>query len=253
MTTESSLDGGYAEHQDAAAVRPGHPLRWRRLLVGLGLVHALVVGFSLIAPLLTGQARGETLFSVYFDVNYEGNFPTWWAVVQLAAATTTLSFVAVLARHQRIKGAAAWWILAGMVFLLCLDEGTWLHERLDALAGQFVDVADFTFVWLVFGIPIGLVVLLLAVVSARHLPEGSTRLIVLGIATLLFAAVGLEFVAGEVIRLGAPTAALAVLYHLEEFLELVAGALLLVAPLAAVRTRTAGRSTSFTLMDRSRR
>lgn len=253
MTTDRSPEANPTQHEDRVAERPGHPLRWRRLLFGLGVVHALVVGFSLIAPLLTGQPRGETLFSVYFDVNYEGNFPTWWSVVQLAAATTTLSFVAVLARHQKIKGSAAWWILGALVFVLCLDEGTWLHERLDALATQFVDIADFTFVWLVFGIPIAIAVLVLAIISARHLPEASTRLIVLGIATLLFAAVGLEFVAGELIRLGAPTAALAVLYHLEEFLELVAGSFLLAAPLAAVRTQTTGSSTSFTLLDRSRR
>lgn len=253
MTIESSSDGGPAENEGLSADHPAHALKWRRLLFGLGIVHVLVVTLSFTAPLLTGQPRGETLFSVYVDVNQEGNLPSWWSVAQLAAATTSLLFVAVLARHQRIKGSAAWWILGGLVLLFCLDEGTGLHERMDALVLQFVDVTDFTLVWLVLGIVIAVVVLVLAIISARYLPEKSTRLIVLGVATLLFAAVGLEFVAGELTRLGAPAPVLLVLSHLEEFMELVAGSLLLVAPLAAVRTRTSGHLTSFTLTHRSRR
>lgn len=252
MTTEDS-SGGPAELEGSLAVRSDHPIRWRRLLFGLGVVHLLVVALSLTAPLVTGQGRGETPFSEYFDVNVEGNFPTWWSVAQLAAAATSLLFVAVLAQHQNIKGAAAWWILGALVLLLCLDEGTQLHERLDALVLQFVDVPDDRLIWLVLGIPLAAAVLVLAIISARRLPEESTRLIVLGVATLLFAAIGLEFVTGELVRLGAPTVALDGLTHLEELLELVAGSLLLVAPLAAVRSRTTGGSTSFTLTYRSRR
>lgn len=252
MSTEGS-SGGPAEQEGSLAVQSDHPIRWRRLLFGLGLVDVLVVVMSFITPLLTGQGRGETPFSEFFDVNNGGNFPTWWAVAQLAAAATSLLFVAVMAQHQKIKGAVAWWILGGMVLLFCLDEGTALHERLDALVLQFVEVPDFTFVWLILGVPLAVAVLVLAAISARRLPEKSTRLIVLGVATLLFAAVGLEFVAGELIRLGAPTPALDWLSHLEELVELVAGSLLLVAPLAAVRAQTTGRSTSFTLMYRSRR
>lgn len=255
MTSDSNTGNLLKEDKsplDPVPARMGHSLRWRRLLVGLGVAHMLVVGFSLVSPLLTGEARGQTLLSVYFDVNYEGNFPTWWSVVQLTAATTTLLFAALLARNQKVRGSGAWWILAAMVLLLCLDEGTWLHERLDGIAMQFVDVEDFTFVWLVFGIPVAVLVLVMAVLSARYLPEESTRLIILGVATLVFAGVGLEFAAGELIRLEVPTAVLALVYHLEEFLELVAGALLLVAPLAALRLRAVGRSTTFTLLDRDR-
>lgn len=254
MTTESTSGSGPdSGHHIAAGAPPSHPIRWRRLLLGLGVVHVLVVALSLATPLLTGQPRGETPFGVYFDVNAEGNFPTWLAAAQLAAAATTLLFTAVLALHQKIKGAAAWWILGVLVLLFCLDEGTGLHERLDTLVLQFVEVPDFAVVWLALGIPLAAIVLVLAVISARRLPEHSTRLIVLGVATLLFAAVGLEYVAGELVRLGVPTPALEALSHLEEFLELVGGSLLLVAPLAAVRSRTAGRATSFIVMDRSQR
>lgn len=253
MTSESSQHPTPTEDNAPSEQPTGNSLIWRRVLVGLGVVHALVVGFSLVSPLLTNSPRGQSLFSVYFDVNYEGNFPTWWSVVQLTAATITLIFAAILARFQKVRGGGAWWILASMVFLLCLDEGTWLHERLDGLAMQFVSVEDFTFVWLLFGIPVGVLVLVMAVLSARYLPEASTRLVVLGVATLVFAGVGLEFVAGELIQLGVPSAVLAVLYHLEEFLELMAGALLLVAPLAALRVRRVGQLAAFGLVDRSRR
>ncbi len=252
MTTENRPEDPETDERSSVGGHD-HPLRWRRLLFPLGVVHVLVVTLSLISPFLTGEERGATPFSAYFDVNGEGNFPTWWSVAQLAAASTSLVFVAVLAQHQKIRGAAAWWILGGIVFLFSLDEGTELHERLDGLVLQFAEVPDFTFVWLILGVPLAAVVLIMAIISTRRLPEKSTRLIVLGIATLLFAAVGLEFVAGELIRLGAPVIALELLSHLEEFMELIAGSLLLVAPLAAVRTRTSGRATSFTLMDRDRR
>lgn len=252
MTTQDRSEGPEA-NESSFVGEHDHALRWRRLLLGLGAVHVLVVTLSLISPLFTGAERGATPFSAYFDVNGEGNFTTWWSVAQLAAGSTSLLFVAVLAQHQKIKGAAAWWILGGIVFLFSLDEGTELHERLDALVLQFAEVPDFTFVWLILGVPLAAVVLIMAIISTRRLPEKSTRLIVLGIATLLFAAVGLEFVAGELIRLGAPEIALELLSHLEEFMELVAGSLLLVAPLAAVRTRTSSGSTSFTVMDRAQR
>lgn len=253
MTTDSSLDGGYTENEGPVVVRPGHPLRWRRLLFGLGAVHLMVVALSAVAPIFAGPEGSGTPFAAYFDVTGEGNFPAWWSVAQLAAAGTSLLFVAVLAWHQKIKGAAAWWILGGLVLILCLEEGTGLREQEEALVRQFADVPDMTFLWLALGVSLAVVVLVLAIISARHLPEESTRLIVLGITVLLFAAVGLGFVAGEFIRLGLPAITLTVLYHLEEFLELAAGSLLLVAPLAAVRSRTTGRSTSFTLMDRDRR
>lgn len=253
MSTDSSLEGVHGEEVGSAAVRPSHPLRWRRLLFALGGVHLLVVALSAIGPFVPGREGNGTPFAAYFDVTGDGNFPTWWSVAQLASAATSLLFVAVLAWHQKFKGAAAWWILGGLVLLLCLEEGTGVRGQLDALIRQFVDVPDMNFLWLALGASLGVIVLVLAIISARHLPEESTRLIVLGITVLLFAAVGLEFVAGEFIRLGLPAVALAVLYHLEEFMELAAGSLLLVAPLAAVRSRTNGRVTSFTLMDRDRR
>lgn len=253
VTSISHSDGAPPDEGQSVPRPRGHPLRWRRLLAGLGVIHVLIVALSFAAPTFTGGQRGETPFSAYVDVNREGNLPTWWAVAQLAAAASSLLFVAVLARHQRVRGTAAWWILGGLVLLFCLDEGTGLHERLEGLILQFTDIPDSAFLWLVIGVPLALIVLVLAAVSARHLPEESTRLIVLGVVTLLFAAVGLEFVAGESVGLGAPPLAVDALSHLEEFLELVAGSLLLAAPLAAVRTRTAGKSTSFTLMDRSRR
>jgi hypothetical protein len=251
MTTDSSPDMNPTV-SDGSVSEPAHPPRWRRLLVGLGAINVLVVGFSLTAPLLTAQAPDRNMFSAYFDANSEGSFPAWWAVAQLAAATVTLLFAALLSRREHVRGSAAWWILAGLVFLLCLDEGTRLRERLHGLVQQFVADADLGIVWLVLGMFIAALVLVMAFISARHLPEASTRLIVLGVTTLLFAAVGLEFVAGEFVRLGAPDVTLTMLHHLKELMELAAGSLLLVAPLPALRLRNHGRSTSFILLDRSR-
>ncbi|WP_155853890.1 hypothetical protein [Arthrobacter sp. H5] len=255
MTSMSPDDAPPEEAEDRHPRRSvrGHPPRWQRLLLILGLLHVAIVAFSLFSPLLTGEPRGQTPFSVHFDVNYQGNFPTWVAVVQLAAATTVLTFTAFLSHIQKSGGTLAWWILAVMVLLLCLDEGTWLHERLDVIAPQFVTVEDLTFVWLIFGIPVAVVTLIVAILSARNLPEDCTKLVILGVVTLLFAAIGLEFLAGELIKMDAATAVVAALYHLEELMELVAGALLLVAPMAGLRLRTEHGVTTFAMLGRSRR
>lgn len=250
----SDVAGGGAA--DGPGVRgrahPERAPRWRRLLLMLVALHAVLTAFSLFSPLLTGQPRGQSEFSVYFDVSYEGNFPTWWSVAQLSAAATALIFAAVLSRSQRAGGTAAWWVLAGLVLLLGLNEGTAVYERMDRIASQFISVDDFTFLWLVVGIPAGALLLITAAVSARSLPEECTKLVILGFALLIFAAVGLEFVVGELIRLAVPTGVTAVIYHLAEFLALTAGALLLAAPLAALRLQTAHGLTRLRILGHAR-
>lgn len=222
-----------ADHAPTTA--PEKHLPVTRVLVTLLCVHAAVVAFSLVSPLLTGQPRGQTQFSVYFDVDYEGNFPTWWSVVQLSVATAMLGITAVLARARGTGGWMAWAALTVLMLLLNLDEGTWLHERFDQIALHLVDVRDFTFVWLVFGIPLAIGVLIIAFLSARRLPRSSQYLILAGFGVLMFAAVGMELVAGALIASREGTAWVAISYHVEEFLELAAVALILVAPLASYR------------------
>ncbi|GAA1343302.1 hypothetical protein [Arthrobacter roseus] len=212
-------------------------LPWKKILFILLAIHALVVGFSLVSPLLTGMPRGQTQFSVYFDVNYEGNFPTWWSVVQLSGATVFLAITACFAWYSRSRGWIAWSALAALMLVLNLDEGTWLHERFDQIALHIVDVQDFTFVWLIFGIPLALIILVVSCISARHLPLLARKLVLAGFVTLMFAAVGMELIAGSFIQAGTSTVWIALSYHLEEFLELAAVALILVAPLTAYRLR----------------
>jgi hypothetical protein len=220
------------------------PVRWGRVLAGLCLVSSAIVGLSYGLPALTDHplTTGGGEIRRYVDVALEANLPTWWNSALLMAASVLYAVLAWLTHRTRTGGTTAWAVLSALLLLFSLDEATELHERLDRWGVQFVEVARFTYVWLVIGIPLVIVVLVVVVLSARRLPRRSALLVVGGLGTMLAAAVGLEFVGGEIIRThpeGAGRLFVRV-YHLEELLEMVGASIALVAPLAALTVRRVG-------------
>jgi hypothetical protein len=220
------------------------PVRWGRVLAGLCVVSLGLVALSYGLPALTDHplTNGTGEIRLYVDVATEGNLPTGWSAGLFSAGAVLYGILAWLTWKTRAGGTIAWTVLAVLLLALSLDDATWLHERTDRWGVKVVEISQFTYVWLIFGIPVAILLLIVVVLSARRLPRRSALLVVGGMATLMVAAVGLEYVGGEIIRThpeGAGRLFVRV-YHLEELLEMVGASIALVAPLAALTVRRAG-------------
>lgn len=212
-------------------------VRWRELgWWVLGVTVALNVA-SMAVPALIDHPltteRGE--IRVYFDVFSEGNLPTWWSVGLLVIAAVCHATAGALATAWHLRGAWTWFVSAGMLGALSLDDHTSLHERLERIGKQWVHFERFPGYWLVPGIIAGVLVAgALGLLAARL--SGLTRWCMIGgVALLLGSAMGMEALQGLLVAEGESGPIYVLVLHLEELGENL-GVLLMIA--AAVRSVT---------------
>lgn len=246
------------ERTVAVGVGPAtvRPVRWRRVLGILLAGSGLLVGLSLFLPVLVDHelTRGDGDIRMFTYVHAEANLPTWWTVSLLLGAALLHVQAGIMARRSGIRGAAAWWALAGLFSLLSVDELTSVHERLDVWGLALLE-DGFAFPWLVVGIPVAIAVSILARVAARHLPRRSTLLSVGGVLVLLASAVGLEAVGGLLLgdqqgQYQGSDLGYTLVMHVEEFGEMAGAALAVCGPLAALLIQRSGSAMSLSLRTR---
>ncbi|MFE7629013.1 hypothetical protein [Kocuria sp. NPDC057446] len=202
---------------------------WPRLLVWLVAGSVVLTLASLFA---VWWAPTPPIYH-YVEVTSEVNLPMWWTVLLLIAGATLMLVVAASAASRRV--ALAWRVAAVIALLMSLDDATMLHEKLGAIVERFWADIELTFTWVVLGVPIALVVVLLAWWAARRLPRVSGRLLLGGFVVFLGAAVGFELIAEAVLGTDPHWFLYRFVYHLEEGLEMTGAALLVVAPLSDLR------------------
>src|SRR5688572_10020503 len=102
------------------------PVRARRIgwwLLGVSVtlsVLSMAIPALIDHPLTT--ERGEV--RVYCDVFSEGNLPTWWSVGLLVLTAVAHAVTGALAP----RFSFAWFVSAGVLAALSLDDHTSLHE-----------------------------------------------------------------------------------------------------------------------------
>ena len=220
---------------------------WFLLAAGLALVI-----LSAVVPLVLGAGPVDRTspVRVFFDVAGERNLPTWWNTGLLLMAGALSVAVGLLRRPTRLDGRggwAAWGGLGALLALMSLDEFAGIHERLDGLWRRLVgDNPLPAFEWLMLGVPVAGAVVVFLWLCARVLPAPSMALYVLGIVVFFLGALGAEAV---VVAAGVPLDSWAYVasYHVEELLEFTGSALLVVAPLAAVRLASGGEANGLEL------
>lgn len=218
------------------------PTLWFLLVAGLVLVI-----LSAVVPLVLGVGPVDRTspVRVFFDVAGERNLPTWWNTGLLLMAGALSVAVGLLRRPARLDGRggwAAWGGLGALLALMSLDEFAGIHERLDGLWRRLVgDNPLPAFEWLMLGVPVAGAVVVFLWLCARVLPASSMALYVVGIVVFFLGALGAEAV---VVAAGVPLDSWAYVasYHVEELLEFTGSALLVVAPLAAVRLAPGGET-----------
>lgn len=210
-------------------------LRLRGVWVVLLGVSLLLSATSLTAVLLA-PALGPAFrfWRLYFDVLVEDNLPTWWSAALLAGTALAHGLTGAAGRSARAPGASCWFVSAGVLAVLALDDHTQLHERSERIGRQLVTAGTYPFYWLIPGAVAGLgVAAALVWLAARS--RGRTRwLLVTGVTVLLGCALGLEAVQGFYMAAGNEGIGFVLTYHVEELGENLGTLLLLAAACTAV-------------------
>jgi len=193
----------------------------------------LVTLLSIIAFLVVASSAGVAWFLFYppqvmpllvnlFNLNAEGNIPTFFSSFLLLTASALL---AVIGRCNRGRGGVfmPWQILAVIFLFLAVDETASLHEQLTFLLRARLHTSGYLyFAWV---IPYGMATLVVAALFSRfllRLPAGTRVRFLLAGTIYVTGAVGMEMLGGKYIGTpGARESIYSVLYTMEETLEML--------------------------------
>lgn len=176
-----------------------------------------------------------------FDLDAEGNLPTFFSTVLLLACCGMLAIIAVHARRHGDADATRWTLLAAGFLFMAVDEFAKLHELMDAPMQALI--GDEATGWLLYAwvVPYALVVLALGawcLPFLRRLPRDTRLRFCLAGTVYVGAALGIEFLEGVQAGLhGEDSLGYAALTTVQEVLELAGLILFLDALLRHVRAR----------------
>jgi hypothetical protein len=174
-------------------------------------------------------------FGYMFDMNSEGNVPTWYSVVQLLSVAFALGFVASCESARR-RPALAWWGLVVLFAYMSLDEATDMHGLWAKISGtpDLPGVTHSGFSWV---IPGAILVTLFALLYARwlwRLPPRTRNLIVLAGTVFVAGGLGLELVGALVVDTDFLAPSYLAVSTLEELFEIVGIMIMLYAILSHI-------------------
>ncbi|SOC56027.1 hypothetical protein [Ornithinimicrobium cerasi] len=219
-------------------------LPWRRVAWTLAVLSLLLVLLSLAVPPALGLPYDDYdhWLRDFLDVGREGNVPTWWSSSLHLLAAGALTVVALVHRQAGRGTGAAWAFFALLHLAFSADEATLIHDRARRLTTLVAPDHPFGdgYAWLGVGIPLGIAVLVAAVLAARGLPALPRRLVLLGLGVFFLGAVGFEILHAAVapyLEVGFTWVAI---YHVEELLEMWGVVIVLAGALTGVRHRPAG-------------
>lgn len=170
-----------------------NPRKVALVLGGIALYLALQ---SILLKHVEYAAGTESTYWLYhlvnlFNVNREGNIPTWYSTLLLLACLLCFTAIAFVKRTQGDRYTRHWVGLALVFLYLSLDEGAAIHEKLTIPIQEGLNVTGYLyFGWVIVGAAFVLGFLLLYVRFFFHLPPETQR---------LFLAAGVLYVGGALV------------------------------------------------------
>jgi hypothetical protein len=140
-----------------------------------------------------------------FELNTEGNIPTWFQATNLLLAAGLTALIATARARASANDVTHWVVAAGALAYLSADEALALHERLtiqvDSLlqgngAFTFDGTGIFTFGWVVPGLALVIVFAAVYVRFLLHLPGPLRALLLIAGTLYLGGALGMEMAQG---------------------------------------------------------
>lgn len=187
-----------------------------------------VIGVLLLASLAgsfsTYVLGHGNLFGIVrlFNVDKEGNIPTWYASISLLACSVLLAIIAQAQPKETTPNSKDWSALAAVFLFLSIDESARLHELLILpLRTSLGTRGILYFAWV---IPYGLLVAFLGLRFLKfltQLPTKTRRSFFLAAFLYLGGALGMEMIAGQYTTFyGQDNLTYALLTTIEEALEM---------------------------------
>lgn len=176
------------------------------VLKSLGLIIAFLVLMHGVVQVATFRFGHDHLMGLapMFDLNREGNIPTWYSGAVLLITGLVLGIVALGAHQTRAPFVAHWAVLSAIFLYLSFDETMRVHEFWGArLDGWFEEWRSrdffggaFAHLWV---LPAGLMIAVTGLGYLRflqHLPPPTRTLFVVSGVMFVAGAVGFEMVDG---------------------------------------------------------
>jgi|GEM_PF-1433180 len=182
----------------------------------------------------------------YFNVGIEQNVPTIFSVLIWSAAAVTTGLIAHFEASSRSQFVGRWRALSLIFLFLAFDEGTTFHEHIGSLTEDWLTpvgwIAPTGYLYFMWVAPYGALVMLLAGLYAPFLDALPSRTrwgLVLSAVIFLGGAMGVEMISASVYEQKAVRYSVlyAVLYSIEEFMEMLGVALLNFFMLDYLKTR----------------
>lgn len=170
-----------------------------------------------------------------FDVDTEGNIPTFFSVAMALFSVVLLTIIALDARHRASADASYWFVLAAGFLFLSYDEAFQVHERMtqpmrNALGGG--DLGFLHYAWVVPALGAVLLATLFFLRFLLRLPAATRRRLLTAGALFLAGCIGLELINGRHYAMHGDTLLYNCLIMIEEGLEM-AGLAALIHALAS--------------------
>jgi len=174
----------------------GPHVRW--LLIGLVSVAVVLVGANVVYHLGRfglGQERLAT--PAFLDLDYEQNVPTYYSALMLTVGAWLSFRIGRLERYARSRDFALWFVMAGALYYVSIDEAAQFHERLTVPLREALGLSGvFFFAWVVPAIPIVAVLTMTFLRFILRLEARTRYLFVLAAALYVGGALGMELVGG---------------------------------------------------------
>lgn len=201
----------------------------RVTVVLLGVIAALVTthALSLFGYFELGRDHQLGLFRL-FNLNEEGNVPTWFAATTLLLSASLLAVVWRSARAAGDRYARHWGFLALIFLFIAIDEASSIHELLILPLRELLSAEGaLYFAWVV---PYGIAVVVFALAYARFLlaiPRRTALGLAAAAVVFVSGALGMEMVSPWVYDwTGEVSLPMFVLLLVEETLEMLGVAIL---------------------------
>ena len=205
---------------------PGRVTRW--FVVIITTLTILSVAEQYVIHQL-GRADLEE-YLIAFDLDAEGNIPTWYSSFALLAASILLGVIAAHTRRRKQPYAGHWQALCILIAVLSIDEIAQLHEHLGRLHETWKTHGLFYFAWV---IPGGLAALTTGAVFLRlllHLPAATRNRFIVAALVFCGGALGVEALGGwRAETMGMNNMTHSLIATVEEVLEMAGVAMLVIA------------------------
>lgn len=196
----------------------------RRIVKALSITTGVLLLIHLFTLWLVSNDTSGSLFVKHmdqlFNFNNEENFPTFFSSSLLLFVALLLLVISQLTK-SRAEGRRQWFVLSMIFFFLAFDEAVEIHERLNDITYSFLGkehqhwswVAPYSILCAAFGLYFFRFVLQLPTVIRNNF--------ILSGFVYVFAAAGMEFIEGQLMKIYNPATVLPITTTVQELFEMI--------------------------------